>query len=509
MTHDNAMPPDAIPTDGRDRARVSQPSRRRRWLRWWIGTGLLGVMFLALLPTLLGSRWVIQGLVNRLKLDGFAVEIEAAELGWFRPIAFRGIRLKQVTAPKLESTDLESKPRDLIRIAAIESNRSMLGYVLGGRDLGQLRIREPKIDIELLENTSNLERLVQAVTGSGPAPQANRKRALPRLDLEISVEQFSVAVSGDAEGQLLVVPPFDAHVHYRSLDGQARLLISPSRILERVAITPELVRLGLGRAIPLLAKSAWFDGSVSLETQPIEIFLENPEQSTGLATLTLHQVRSGSSEPVVMKVLDMIATLQKTEPVYELVFIDGSKIEIEAADGRIAHRGVQIGLPKIDPRLQITSTGMVGIVDRSLALTLGIPLPIEQFARRESVQELGVPLLSLSIGGTLDQPVVDWNAMRSESSDIMALISAALLDESPGTAAAIDALGAVTGGQADAAIGAAVDLLKQMRLNRQQRMDSQTAPSPDDPERSDGPAGEERRPRRPLRDTLKGILGGK
>nr|MCU0709857.1 hypothetical protein [Pirellula sp.] len=327
----------------------------------------------------------------------------------------------------------------------------------------------------------------------------------------VQVEGLSVSVVGqDGSEQLMVVPPFDATIDYLARDGDSRIVIAPTTVLDHVQVTQELVRLGLGRAIPLLAKSAWFDGSVSLATERIEIPLESPQEAAGAATITLHEVRTGPSEPVLLNILDMIARFRKKEPVHELVFIDGSVIQIAAVDGLIEHSGVQVGLPKIDPRLQLSSAGKVGIIDRSLDLQLGMPVPLEMLARRESVQQLGVPQITLPVRGTLDQPQVDWSAMRSESADLLSLVSAALGDEAPGTAAAIDVLGAVTEGQADEAIGAAVDVLKELRKLRQERR----ARNESDRTNSELPIQnidreESRTPsRRPLRDALRNLRGG-
>ena len=195
---------------------------------------------------------------------------------------------------------------------------------------------------------------------------------------------------------------------------------------------------------------------------------------------------------------------------HELVFIDGSRIDVTAADGMIDHRGVQIGLPKVDPRLQLSSSGRVGIINQDLDLQVGFPVPLEMLARRESVQQLGVPQITLPIRGTLDKPVVDWKSMRNESADLMSLIAAALGEEAPGTSAAVEVLGAVTEGKADEAIGAAVDLLKELRRLRQERRAKGSSPAPDAnspiqdiDDRQTPPS-----PRRPLRDALKNLRGG-
>jgi hypothetical protein len=70
----------------------------------------------------------------------------------------------------------------------------------------------------------------------------------------------------------------------------------------------------------------------------------------------------------------------------------------------------------------------------------------------------------------------------------------------------------VTSGKADEAIGAAVDLIKELRqrrLERKAKSSSQSDPGPIQPidQKSNEPSKSES-PRRPLRDALKNILGG-
>lgn len=480
--------------------------------------GIPGALLLlvAAFPTIVGSRWFYQPLVDRLAIQGFRLQIDKAEIRWLQPLALRGIHLEQIDAPKLDPADESAQTgngaqaRDVIEIKAIESNRSLIGYLLGGRDLGLLRIVEPRIDIEMLEDTSSLEKLVDAVSNTTKVDSAKPATQPAQVDLVIEVTGMSVSVTGpEASELLLVVPPFDTRLEYLARDQQPMLIVSPSRVLDHVTVSPELVRLGLGRAIPLLAKSAWFDGSVSLETERLEIPLDRPEASRGRGTLTLHEVRTGPSEPVVFNILEMVAKLRGKEPVYELVFIDGSRIDVTAADGMIDHQGVQIGLPKIDPRLQITSAGRVGIIQQELDLQVGIPVPIEMVARRESVQQLGVPQISLPIRGTIDKPVIDWTSMRQDSSELIALIAAALGQEAPGSAAASDILGAVTKGEADGAIGATLDLFKELRRWRQgSKANASPAPDTDPSSEENGNRPTQSAPRRPLRDAFKNLRGG-
>ncbi len=485
--------------------------RKKRKTALFILSGLLLAILsvVALLPSILGSKWIYQKLVDQLKVEGFQLNIDNAKLAWLQPISLNGISLEQLNAP--------NDRRNLLTIDSIASNRSLLGYILNGRNLGKITIRSPKLAVELLENSSNIEKLSRSLENSSLINNKNKKdKSRPKIDIDLAVESLSLDVRrSDASENILVVPPVNLDLRYKTLDGNPRIEVLPTTLLDQVTITQELVRLGLGRAIPLLAKSAWFDGQVSLHIDALEIPLDQPAMAKGKAELTLHEVRSGPSEPIVLNVLDMIAKFRKTEPSHELVFIDGSIIQVQIENGKVEHRGVQVGLPRIDQRLQLSSNGSVGLIDRSLNVALGIPVPIEMLARRESVQQIGVPQISLPIRGTTDSPYVDWKALRGDSADLISLISAALGDEAPATAAILDAASNITDGKADQAIGAAVDVIKELRQRRlerkqqqQQQQQQQQKPTQIDSASKSDPSTKNDPPRRPLRDALKNILSG-
>lgn len=478
--------------------------------RWIVASVIVSVLLLvALLPRIAGSRWIYEPLLKRFEKEDFRFEVEEVQIGWFRPLRLRGLRISQdehaVDVDPASNGSGKITNKTLAQISEVRSDRGLLSYLFHGRNLGQLEIIKPKVDIELLDNGSNLERFVRAFEGEKKNNTANATKKPPTLDVDVLVDGFSVQVSSDSQSDpLVVVPEIDAKLSYRSLDGDARLIVAPMTVLDHVVVTPELVRLGLGMAIPMLAKSAWFDGEVSLVAKEIRIPLSNPQQSTGEATLTMHQLRCGPSEPALVSLLDFAAQMRGTDAQHELVFVDGSQLEISAANERIRHSGMKAGLPKIDPRLQIGSSGSVGLADRSLELQLELPVPIEHLARRESVQQIGVPTITVPIRGTLDAPVVDWKSMRGESATLMGVIAGALKNEAPGTSAAIDALGSVANGDADQAIAATVDVIRQLRERRQAAKKKET-------ENKESPTAENtdtKDQRRPVRGALRDLLRG-
>lgn len=475
------------------------PRKKRRIVLLFLTLVFVG--FVLILPSILGSKWVYEPLIQRLAREKFALTINSVNLNWLSPLEFRGIVIKQANTPN--ESDSETS---FVSIESIRSNRGLLGYLWNGRNLGRIEIEKPRIDIRLLENGTNLDRLIHSIQGTPASTEPVSKKPLAKLDLNVAIQGLSVYVAPHVDqAEMEVVPPFDIEFLYSAISNDPTVTIQPATILNEVKITQELIGLGLDKAIPFLAKSAWFDGRLSLASQEISIPLERPQQSRGQASLTLHEVRSGPSEPLIVGALDAIARLREKEANHEIVFVNGSQILIQVQDERVYHSGLEAGLPRLDSRLQLASEGYVGLVDQSLDLRIEIPVPIEQLAQRESVKKLGVPKVILPIGGTLERPEVKWETMRGDSAAVLALIAGQLQGEAPVLSSVVDALSGVTEGQADQAISAAVDLVKQIRERRAKNRESSQS---DSDAAKDSEPKPESAPRRPLRDALKKAIQG-
>ncbi len=477
--------------------RPTNADRETGRVSFWrlIVIGFWGLLLLLLvLPTLLGSRWIYEPILNRLEAGNFRMSVGAVQLRWFTPLVLRDLAITESDGP------------ELLHIREVRTDRGLLRAFLSGRRIGRLEILDPRLEIELLTDGSNLSRLVQSLHGDRPGDQRpdGATSQPPSIDLDVAVKGLMVRVQkADQDRPLVVIPPLDVTASYRAVDGASKLRIEPTQLLKEVAVTQDLMRLGLGYAIPLLAKSAWFDGRVSIETGPIDIPLESPEDSSGTATITLHEVRSGPSEPGMIQVLDLIAQLRGRPPQHEFVFIDGSKIDVQVANQQVTHAGLKLGLPRIDPRLQLASAGSVGIETRALDLIVDLPVPVEQLARRTEVREMGVPTIKLPIRGSLDAPRVEWSALRGEGADLLGMIRDRIADEAPTTAAILGGLEGLAEGQADQAIGAAVDLLREVRKARQANKDPASSDQdilPDGAEPPKLPSN------RPILDALKKLL---
>jgi hypothetical protein len=454
----------------------------------------------AVAPTFLGSRWIYDPLLKRFEAGDFRFSAESVQLGWFSSTVLRGIDLS------------ESSGEHLLHIDEVRNDRGLLSSLLHGRDLGVFQVIKPEVDIELLTETSNLERLIATLKKTAEA-QPRKASAPPEINFDIQLIDASVRVAKPKESGevdvLVVVPPFSVNIFYRGLDDHAQLQIAKTTILDQVALTPELLRLGIDRAIPLLAKSAWFKGNISLEIGDVRVPLETPLDSEGSAVLTMHNVTSGPSDPAVIAVLDVVAKLSGRNEPHELVFMENSRVAVKMSERRVSHEGLKFGLPRVDPRLQFASAGTVGIEDKSLDLNLTVPVPLALMARREEVRALGVPTMNVPVRGKLGEAVVDWAEMRGDGADILGMIRGKVAGDSPALAGALKTLEGITGGQTDQAIATGVELFKMLREARQATSKEKSSEEKDIlPDGKESPS-EDPKVDRPIFDALRGILQGK
>lgn len=491
---------------------------RRLWR--WIGGGLLAFLLAVLaIPSLISHRFIYEPFVRSLAQDKLHLEVESVRLGWISPVEFKGLVVSDLENSSSEIASNLDAPK-LLRIKSFKTGRSLLGHLFSGKRLGTIEIDQPEIDISIIEDSSNLQRLIESLKraqGGGASGSSKQNVDIPvsqapdavevqfpAVEFDFRIQNASVQVKrvGDS-APLAVIPPFSVAGKYRGLSDEPSLQLAPTKLLDHVQITQELVRLGLGKAVPLMAKSTWFEGSVSLDSGEIHIPLKDPAAAVAAASLQMHEVKTGPSEPLLIQGLEMIAKLRDKPASLELVFMNESIIEIELADKRVHHSGLQAGLPKIDERLQVSSTGSVGVLDRSLELSLEIPVPVEQLARRETVREIGVPRIQIPVRGTLDHPEIEWESMRSQSGAILALMSGKLQEDAPVLSSVLGTLGGVAEGDADEAINATIDVIQSIREARRKAREEAAATSG-----SSNPSSEQEpsRRRRPILDALRQAL---
>lgn len=133
---------------------MPQKPRRPRRFRMLTAAVLL-LAFIAFLPAIVGRSPIVGWLVSRATagLQGEA-SIGTVHLGWF-------------SAPVLADLEIhDSQGRSLVAIEQVRAERSLLGLLMDGSDLGRIRVEKPELSITYDGSGTNLEEVFGEWLGS-------------------------------------------------------------------------------------------------------------------------------------------------------------------------------------------------------------------------------------------------------------------------------------------------------------------------------------------------------
>ena len=102
---------------------------------------------------------------------------------------------------------------------------------------------------------------------------------------------------------------------------------------------------------------------------------------------------------------------------------DESHVEFQLADRRMSHKGLAFGVPlaKPDQRLDIRSSGSVGLDDKTLDLKLELPIPADLPQDRPLLAALSGRTFSVGVGGILGEPRIDFDgSLRANAGGVVA-----------------------------------------------------------------------------------------
>lgn len=376
--------------------------------RWLLATAALALLAVAaILPTLIStpqrvSRFIAD-VVPELQAD---VRIGNVNIGWFGPIVL---------------ADLRVVPRDgtavPIAIRRIEGSHGLAGILFSAGDLGRIRIDGLEADVVFqADRRSNLAGLFQpagnvavpAANGPGAAAPASVRRSPFRTRIEI--EDACVRIAGPWTPEPWISDPIDVRATLAPHEGGtwSEWTIEPVQLLTNARLEPGVAQGVLAYIAPVLADATRTAGNFSLRLDGARLPVGQPEAGTLAGELAMHEVILGPG-PMVAK---MIASLPGSLPEPPAIRIaDEARVSFRLADQRVWHKGLEFGLPLAKPgqRLDVESSGSVGLVDGALDLLLKLPIPADLPQDRPLLAALSGKTVSLGIGGALGAPQVKFN----------------------------------------------------------------------------------------------------
>ena len=371
----------------------------------------------ALLPQWLvsagGVRQLIVRSVPNLRGDVF---VGAASIGWFTPLEIRDIEFRSA----------RSGPTP-IRIGSIKGTQGLLEIIRKGGRLGLITVNDTELHLAYDENhVSNLQETVGIEPQTRQLSNQPESTPLPQqptgpLDerVRIAVKDARVRIDGPWTSTPWESDAIDVEaVLNQYTDGTKEWALTPVTLLDHAQLNPSVAAGALAYAAPILANTTRASGEFSLVIDEARWIAGEEKKATIDGNLTLHAVDIGPG-PMVAKIIAALPGQLPAPPTVRIA--ESSKVHFRKSDRRIRHEGLAFGIPlkTSGDRLDITSEGSVGIDDRSIDLTLSLPIPDSLPTDRPLFAALAGKTIKASVEGTLDDPKLQLDAsLKRTAADV-------------------------------------------------------------------------------------------
>ena len=339
------------------------------------------------------------------------VSIGRASIGWSSPVVIEDVRI----VPR-------NGAQSPLSIKRIEGSHGLAAMLLSGGDLGRYRVDGLAADVVFnTDRTSNLTGLFEPVApvgGDGGEARPRRSPVRVRFDIDDAI----ATITGPWAPESWVSEPTDIKVALSPTgDGSASAwTVDKVQLLRDARLEPNVAQGVLAYIAPVMADAARTGGRFSLRLDGATFPVGAPEAARLSGVLSMHEVDMGPG-PLTAKMLDALPG--RLDLPRSIRVADDSEVEFHLANRRVWHKGLEFGIPLAKPgqRLDINSSGSVGLDDKSLDLKLALPVPADLPADRPLLASLAGKSISLGIGGVLGEPKVNFDgSIRATAGNVVA-----------------------------------------------------------------------------------------
>jgi hypothetical protein len=258
---------------------------------------------------------------------------------------------------------------------------------------------------ETLDLRLELPRLLTKSKDKGPVPcRITGTLADPRIALEGA--SLAVHLAGGARPSL-AVDNLDLKFSVETTKVGRVLTLAPVTVFAKRKLTPEVSDELLHLVVPTLADVTGVQGEFSLLLDTFRVPLDVPQSELTkrlelAGKLQLHQILVDAKTPLLGAMVKVLADMHGKKPSEVVRVVENAEVRFQLRDGRIHHDGLRLGLPDIDPKLLVSTSGSVGL-DKSLDLVMEVPRIVSPF--NKGAADPNAPV-RLRITGTFDKPVV-------------------------------------------------------------------------------------------------------
>ena len=341
-----------------------------------------------------------------------AVRFGSVKLGWLGPMVFEDIHIVP-----------HDGRREPASIKRVELSHGLAGILLSLGDLGRVRVEGIDATVEFdADRNSNLKGLFfPAIAGPGAAarPHSGKPGA---VRMQLDVVGAIVRMIGPWADEPWVSDPINVQARLApSPDGtRSEWTVEPVQLLADARLEPAVAQGVLAYIAPVMAGATRTSGRFSLRINSATLPVGAAEGGHVSGVLAMHAVDLGPG-PLAQRAIE---SLPFNLPVPQSIRIaDESHVEFQLADRRMSHKGLAFGVPLAKPgqRLDIRSSGSVGLDDKTLKLKLELPIPADLPQDKPLLAALSGRTFSVGVGGMLGEPRIDFDgSLRANAGGVVA-----------------------------------------------------------------------------------------
>jgi hypothetical protein len=274
---------------------------------------------------------------------------DSASFGWFSPLSVHGLHLNSA------NNHID------IRVEDITAERPPWQLWSRAPDLGTIKVEKPYVLLEL-----PLDIQVQ-----GPSD-----RLEPTFTAIVKDAALTVRLNGQDE-PVLDVDDINMTFRVEKAEEGRVLTVDPMVIFDRRKLSGKLANRLLHLFDPTMSNILQISGAVSLSLDklriPIGVTRNRAVNRLELeGKLVLHEVSTEVGNPMRQALVQLVAVMNGKDASKVVRLTQDNETRFHVRDGRLYHERLGIGLPDIDPELQLTSRGSVGL-DKTLDLFVELP----------------------------------------------------------------------------------------------------------------------------------------
>jgi translocation and assembly module TamB len=179
------------------------------------------------------------------------------------------------------------------------------------------------------------------------------------------------------------------------------LTLAPGRVVDRAKLNPAACAGALGFALPALAGAGSAQGEFSLDLDGARVPAGDFSRMEASGRLIIHAAQIDGG-PLVREFCNLLKTPST------LNLATDNVVSFQVSNGRVHHRDLELRFPDVTVR----TSGWVGM-DGSLALVAEMPIPPKWVGGSKLAALLKGRTVKLPINGTLSNPKLDEQAVRS------------------------------------------------------------------------------------------------